>query len=121
MSDIFLDAEFSRVCAADSDIKNHLPRLKEIASKCQHVTEFGVRNGLSTWALMAGRPPTLVSYDIARCNMSRHYTAARNNQINYSFMIGDSAKIDIAPTDFLFIDSLHTGDLVRADLWRHHA
>ena len=33
---------------------------------------------------------------------------------------GDTAKVTIDPTDLLFIDSLHTGEYLRKELFRHH-
>ena len=33
---------------------------------------------------------------------------------------GDTAKVTIDPTDLLFIDSLHTGEHLRKELFRHH-
>ena len=47
-----------------SDINEHLLAINELASGCEHITEFGVRNVVSTWALLAARPKRLVCYDI---------------------------------------------------------
>lgn len=88
-----------------SDISEHLPTLKRLASKCSHITEFGVRTGNSTLALLAGLPRggTLVSYDINDCS-----DAVDNHEGKWKFKQADTSKLFlIDKTDMLFIDTLH--------------
>src|SRR5262249_5697624 len=54
---------YQRACTQDSDIREHVPKLYELASGCRHVTEFGTRTGVSTTALLFAQPDTLVTYD----------------------------------------------------------
>ena len=54
----------------NSDMAAHLPTLALLATRCKHVTEFGVRLGHSTIALLQGLAERgehgcLTSYDIA--------------------------------------------------------
>ena len=39
---------------------------------------------------------------------------------NIKLIENDTAKVDIAPTDILLIDSLHTGEHLRMELLRNH-
>ena len=45
------------------DMIGHKYTLARYASECDHVTEFGVRRGISTGYLLDGNPTTMVSYD----------------------------------------------------------
>ena len=56
--------EYEKKCNTSSDINELLPILKEYAQGCSHVTELGTRGVRSTWALLAGNPGTLITYDI---------------------------------------------------------
>jgi hypothetical protein len=114
----------------DKDIQEHLPTLKRYAEKCKHVTEMGVRSIVSTWALLYANPKKLISidikhpsefinYDSSGCNIEEVERLSKANGIDFSFVIGDTLKIDIAPTDLLFIDTLHTYNQLRQELARH--
>lgn len=50
-----------------SDINELLPHIVRFAQDVEHVTEFGVRDVVSTWALLAAYPKALRSYDIVTC------------------------------------------------------
>jgi hypothetical protein len=107
------------------DIREHLPTLKEYASKCDHVTEFGVRWVISTWALIAGSPKTLESFDI------NHYKtwgvdekilneAATEAGVYFKFWQDDVLKTDkLVETDMLFIDTLHSYKQLKMELYLH--
>ena len=55
---------YNRLCEIPSDINEHLPTLMKYASECEHITEMGVRNIVSTFALLMGEPKRMISYDI---------------------------------------------------------
>jgi cephalosporin hydroxylase len=107
-----------------ADIWEHLPRLRELASKCEHVTEFGMREaGGSTLAILAAQPKTFISWDINPWSIVSQrvsdllYVAGRTK---FEPRVGDTLKIaPIEPTDMLFIDSLHTAKQLKAELERH--
>lgn len=107
-----------------SDMAAHLPRLVDLARRCTHATEFGVRLGHSTIALLHGlaagkAPAMLVSSDIAAPRFE--HPELRGTCVVWDFRRADTAKLaDIAETDLLFIDTLHTCAQVQAEL-RHHA
>lgn len=109
-----------------SDINEHLCVLKEYAEKCDHVTEMGVRYVVSTFALILAKPKRLISIDLfhpsyygdnGRLYAIQNY--ARENNINFEFILGDTLKINIEQTDMLFIDTLHVYGQLKAELQRH--
>jgi hypothetical protein len=92
-----------------SDINGHMMALKNYASECQHITEMGVRNVVSTWAFLAAKPKKLVSIDIVQCPIQEAADAASEAEIDFEFIVADTSesKLDIEKTDLLFIDTLH--------------
>lgn len=116
---------FDARAAAPSDINEHLPLLRKLATQCNHVTEFGTRSGNSTVAFLAGlssmvedlgMPGKLVSYDIAPAGIEPPECLAK-----WEFNQADTAMLeDIAPTDMLFIDTLHDCAQVRHELEHAH-
>ena len=119
-SDGTLETAYRLACETVSDIHEHLPTLRRYASECAHLTEFGVRAVVSTWALLAGRPETLVSYDLVRHeNIRQAAEIAQREGIAFQFHEADVRNIRIAPTDLLFIDTLHHADQLAAELELH--
>lgn len=122
-----LDAHYRATCDRPSDINEHLPRLFELASKCEHVTEMGMRgaNG-STVALLAAQPAQFVSWDINPMAVVSQEVAnlvAMNafggGRTFFQPRVGDTLQITIEETDLLFIDTLHTARQLKAELERH--
>ena len=116
ITDYFFDA-----INTPSDVSEHIQTLYSFAKKCRHVTEFGFRTGVSTWALLATIPKTLVSYDIFPCYFSEHARIAKELNVDFSGCVGNTLSITIADTDLLFIDTLHNYAQLYAELMRHHA
>lgn len=114
---------YARTCGEASDINEHLPLLRELASRCEHVTEFGLRWARgSTVAFLAAQPKTLVSWDLE----PKHVISDRVQQLlhltgktSFEPRVGDTLKIRIETTDLLFIDTLHTARQLLAELERH--
>ena len=104
-----------------SDINEHLPVLYSASLKCKHITEFGVRSVVSTWAFLAAKPEKVISYDISEhANIRPTINLTKRDGINFEFRIGDTRKLNIEPTDMLFIDTLHTYKQLTIELNRHH-
>ena len=103
-------------CNEWSDIQHHLPKLKELSSQCNHVTEFGVRSGVSTIGLLSGQPKKLISYDIHPCPS---FLWDVEEQTDFRFIQQDVLNTSIEPTDFLFIDTLHTYQQLSQELNLH--
>ena len=107
-----------------TDIIEHLPTLKELSKECNHITEMGVRHGVSTIPFIEGLPKgsILVSIDIVDPpipNLRALENMADNKGINFFFVLGDTTKITIDETDMLFIDTLHEGWCLTKELIRH--
>lgn len=109
--------KYDSLCNTPSDINELLPHLRRYAEKCRHITEMGVREPTSTYAFLAGKPDTLISYDIKRLPG----IATVENLVPgvFTFVLKDVLKADIAETDFLFIDTFHTATQLERELERH--
>ena len=111
---------FSWATQSSSDINEHLPRMRQLAETCQHITEFGVRSGVSTVAWLAARPRVLVCYDIQKHGQVDQFAAlAADAGIGFAFHLQDVLEANIDPTDLLFIDTLHTYAQLKQELARH--
>jgi len=114
---------YNKMCEINSDINEHLPTLKKYAEMSETVTEIGVRFACSTWAFLEGKPKKVTSYDINYdfFKPSEKYINiyAKNHNIEFNFILGDSLKIEIEKTDLLFIDTLHTYNQLYNELKIH--
>lgn len=105
-----------------SDIVLHLPVLEYFASKCGHVTEFGVREGCSTVALVAGcKGGEVHSYDIEPTPIRPVLEGMALPCKKWEFHQGDTGSPDlpVAETDLLFLDTLHTYAHLSKELLHH--
>lgn len=105
------------------DICEHLDFLKDLASRCDHITEFGMRNACSTAAFLMAQPDELISWDINPHSIVSNISAGLLSvagRTRWQPRVGDTLKIrPIEQTDLLFIDSLHTGRQLFEELKRH--
>jgi hypothetical protein len=112
--------KYNLACGTPSDIYQHLPILRAYASRCEHITEMGVRTVVSTWAFLDARPKKLVGYDISmHPNVDEALDFASKENIRYEFYENDVLKVKIEPTDFLFIDTFHTASQLEKELKLH--
>jgi cephalosporin hydroxylase len=104
-----------------TDINEHLEILSRLASLCDHVTEFGVRSGRSTSAILHGKPQKLISYDIRPLlNLDIYVKSAKAEGVEFEFIQADTVKMNpISKTDLLFIDTTHTYNHLNAELAIH--
>lgn len=119
-----LEDIYNEKCRVESDINLLLPTLKKYAEMSDHITEMGVRWVVSTYALMMGKPSKLISYDIVPLNdfnVSLDFLdiLAKQNGIDYNFIVGDTRSVEIDETDFLFIDTYHVYDQLKIELNLH--
>lgn len=115
-------SHYRQVCATPSDIYEHLPTLKSYAEECCHVTEFGVRTVVSTWAFLAARPDVLRSYDIlVHENVAEALRCAAQEDVDFKFIEQDvhADGFEIEETELLFIDTLHTYTALSTELSKH--
>lgn len=104
-------------CLQVSDINEHLPRLRELASECSSVTELGVREIVSTWGILQGlaeskqNPRSYIGIDLAYPSLNALFLAdrlAESHGISFTIWQANDFEIEIEPTDMLFIDTWHT-------------
>ena len=129
---------YESLARTSNDINEHLPRLYQAGQAWEHITEMGVRYGCSTCALLAGQVspwedegspdeashpqfslnPKLISYDLIR-----HEPVSQLQDLtdpgHFEFRYGDSRLVDIEPTMCLFLDTFHTYEQIKLELFRH--
>jgi beta-1,4-mannosyl-glycoprotein beta-1,4-N-acetylglucosaminyltransferase len=119
LRDLEIERMFLNVCDESSDIKGHLPTLKNISRMCGHVTEMVAQTGISIVALLAGKPEKVVSYTIHDDGDCIDKLSKIPLKTVYTIAHGDSLSVEIEETDFLFIDTYHTYDRLSKELERH--
>lgn len=104
-------------------VRYHLNTLKQYASECNTITEMGVDSANTTWAFLLSRPKKLTSIDIINTKapeiVSLAGKLAKKEGIDFKFILGDTTKIEIEPTEFLYIDTLHTYPQLKRELELH--
>jgi len=111
---------FEEICTTPSDNNEHCPKLHALAKECKHVTEFGVMFGRSTISFLAARPEALVSYDIIRQEtVDQIEKLAVEEGLSFVFKLDNSRTVSIDETDLLYIDTEHTYEQLKAELFRH--
>jgi hypothetical protein len=115
-----LDYQYKSRCGKKSDINEHLPTLAKYTKLCNTVTEFGVRGANSSYGIMNGNPKSLISYDIENVRAAKDVSiVAKDNNIDYKFIVADTKNITIQQTDLLFIDTEHTYKQLYIELTKH--
>ena len=100
-------------------ICGHLDVLRELASQCETIVEFGIRSGSSSSALLMGVKGTLYSWDIEeipRWQADLRKAAGDKWVVTY----GPSQEAQTPEKfDMLFHDTFHNYDQVKAELDAH--
>lgn len=111
-----INQNFNLAKSTPSDIHEHIDTLYNLAKECNHITEMGVRNVVSTWAFMLRNPETLVGIDL---HTNHNVEKAKFIYPKWNFKQADTTKIKIDETDLLFLDTLHTGSQIKKELELH--
>lgn len=119
-----IEEKLNELIQTPSDINEHLATLKNYAARCEHVTEMGVRWVVSTYALLAGKPKTLVSIDMTHpkvfgADLSIVEKYADQLNCSFSFIESNTLSLTIDQTDLLFIDTWHAYKQLIAELRLH--
>jgi hypothetical protein len=115
-----LAAEYELARKIPSDINENISILYDLAKTCKHITEMGVRTGVSTRAFLYTSFEKLVSYDILfNKEVDLLFKHARSIGKDASYINADVLKIEIEETDLLFIDTYHTYDQLKKELMLH--
>lgn len=98
-----------------SDISEHAETLREYASRCTSVLEFGVRAGCSTGALMAG------CQNLTSCDIAEPSVTDLKGLVKHGWKFHKISSLELPPreVDMLFIDSKHQGQHLAWELHRH--
>lgn len=115
-----LSGMYERVVNEWSDIQEHIPTLRDYASRSTSILECGVRSAVSTWGFMKGLYESeypikkLVGVDLHdHPNVSAIKELASSLGIDYTFWQGDDLKYPLSANDEF--------DIVFIDTWHVHA
>jgi hypothetical protein len=117
-------------------VAHYMDILYEYAKECETIVEFGINEVNSTWAFLKANPKKLTSVDLvlATKHRTRLYpnnpelhnpwleqakVLAKLNNIEYEFIESDTRVLEIENSDLLFIDTEHTYEVLRAELFKH--
>jgi hypothetical protein len=117
-----LDLVFSQLKITPSDINEHLETLKILSSECDSVVELGVRSGVSTHALIIGKPRQLKSFDINPIGIIEKTlnTHALDRDVNWQFYNENCLTTNNIDTcDMIFIDTYHDFKQMSCELFLH--
>ena len=119
---VFKD-HFSHNLYLSSDINQHLLTLYHYSKQVSHITECGVRNGVSSWAFLYGlnknkqSNKTLVSVDLEPCsNFQSLESFSVSHDISFSFIQTNDLTYNFDHTDLLFIDTWHVYGQLKREL-----
>lgn len=104
-----------------NDINRYSSLLRLLASECDHVTEFGTRNCVSSAALLSGHPKHMRCYDLVRQpNVDLLEWSAKELGVDFQFIQANTRQVEIEATELLFIDAKHTYSAVHDELKNDH-
>ncbi len=116
-------SEYHHLCRTVSDIWEHLPTLERYALECSHITECGVRTGVSSFAFANGlrRTPNARLIQVDRDPLPVHFQdcAKREGLDVIGYHMSD-LECPMEDTDLLFIDTWHVYGQMKRELARWH-
>lgn len=97
------------------DMVPHTATLTALARDAQTIVEWGVRGGVSTWALLDGLPSDgrMVSVDI---DGTVPVPDRVSGDPRWTLLIGDDRTVDVPVADLVVIDTSHEYDHTLAEL-----
>lgn len=115
---LLLEKEYQIAKNTPSDINEHVETLYNYGLCCNHITELGVRTGISTRAFL-NTHKTLISYDIVQDEKVQELFYAASKLFHARYHNANSLDLRIDPTDLLFIDTDHSYKQLSAELALH--
>lgn len=127
---LLIDRYYKIECLRKSDISEHLPILLRLLNECSSAYEFGIRGVVSTWAFLKSSVDKITSVDIRsphdvegwdhtpRSLLLLHELADALGK-EFAFWNQSTLDVEIEETDFLFIDTWHCYDHLKAELDLH--
>jgi beta-1,4-mannosyl-glycoprotein beta-1,4-N-acetylglucosaminyltransferase len=115
-----LEIEYTLACNKKTDINEHLPILKNLADNCISVTEFGTRDGQSTRAFLTSKAVIIRSYDLnLDSTVQALFDYAKKIGKNAEYLQKNVLDLEIEDSDLLFIDTWHTYEQLKQELFVH--
>lgn len=115
-----IDRLYLERCNTSHNIDQHLPILREYASRCDSVVELGTDIGFSTTAFLSARPQRLDCYDLVRTSsIDLLEELSRFTRTQFTFHQESTLTAVVPECDLLFVDTEHTAEQVTAELRRH--
>jgi len=121
---ITVERKFTELASTPSDINEHLVVIRYYSDKCVHVTELGVRRGVSTWAFLSSMAQKVVSVDVNHPDeyggsLQEMRDAAIEAGKTFDFILANDLQIELEETDLIFFDTLHTYSQLKQELELH--
>lgn len=118
-----IESRYLAECREQSDINEHLPVLYRYATECESIIECGVRECVSTWALVLGllhngkEKKKILLNDSTKCNIYDllYKTANYPIEVNYQW-INDLHMNITSNYDMVFIDTWHVYGQLKREL-----
>jgi hypothetical protein len=104
-------------CTQYSDMKDHVPVLRNLSKECASVVEIGIRSMVSTWGVLQGlsesskKHRSYLGIDLNYPPLEALNKARKISEdlgIAFEFWKANDMDVEIPVCDMLFIDSLHT-------------
>jgi len=118
-----MEEKYNSLCNSPSDINEHLPVLYKYAKDCESVIECGVRNCVSSWALVFGllnnnkEIKKLLLNDKIECDINELLTETKNLSIEVSYQWKNNLNLDLTSNyDMIFIDTWHVYGHLKREL-----
>jgi hypothetical protein len=114
---------YKQKCKQQSDINEHLPVLREYATKCNSVVECGVRDIVSSYAFAMGLKESINNYYVLvdpykSGQIDDFLKLCKDNKVNALFIEQSDLTCPIITTDLLFIDTWHIYGQLKRELAR---
>ena len=116
-----LEHKYVEKCNTRSDINEHLPTLREYASKCSSVVECGVRTIVSSYAFATGlknNPNNMFTLidPYKSDQIGTFLNMCKAEGVNATFLEESDLKCSLVETDLLFIDTWHIYGQLKREL-----
>lgn len=107
-----------------SDINEHVPIFRDMASQSNSILELGVRSVVSSWGFLQGlldqsevSEKTLTCCDIVKSkNVAILEKLAIEAGVSFKFIEGNDLQVDLPKADIVFIDTWHIYGQLKREL-----
>jgi hypothetical protein len=120
-----MEEKYNSLCNSPSDINEHLPVLCKYAKECESVIECGVRNCISSWALVFGllnnnkEIKKILLNDKINCDINELLTETKNLPIEVSYQWKNNLDLELTSNyDMIFIDTWHVYGHLKKELYK---